>query len=109
MTGSGPLGAGRGPRVRSALPRLDGTFEPPHLAAAACRLGMRDRRLVLRSIAPHLAELMDLVGWSRIPGLLMLVRDDGRSTAGTGCDRRGDRGAPLREWERASLPEGGRG
>ncbi|MGI5171548.1 STAS domain-containing protein [Spirillospora sp. CA-253888] len=42
------------------------------LAAAACRLELQNRRLVLRSVAPHLARLMDLVGWSQIPGLLML-------------------------------------
>ncbi|MEV5828624.1 STAS domain-containing protein [Spirillospora sp. NPDC052242] len=111
-----------GVRVRSALLRLDGVFEPPYLvvdgeidlttlasfttalssvlehgsgdvwvdverlsfidvgglralAAAASRLGLQDRRLVLRSVAPHLAKLMDIVGWSRVPGLLMLARD----------------------------------
>ncbi|MFV2179938.1 STAS domain-containing protein [Actinomadura sp. LOL_016] len=48
------------------------------LAAAACRLGLQDRRLVLRSVAPHLARLMDLVGWSQIPSLQMLARDETR-------------------------------
>ncbi|MFB4307415.1 STAS domain-containing protein [Actinomadura sp. GTD37] len=126
-----------GVRVRSALLRLDGTFEPPHLAvdgevdlstldtfaaalssvldrssgdvwvdverlgfidvgglralaAAACRLELQGRRLVLRSVAPHLARLMDLVGWSQISGLLMLARDEIRApelsqTGGTPC------------------------
>ncbi|MEU8123853.1 STAS domain-containing protein [Spirillospora sp. NPDC049024] len=137
-TWSGPGFASAGVRVRSALLRLDGTFEPPRLvvdgevdlatldaftaalssvlasgsgdvwvdvekldfidvaglralAAAACRLGLQDRRLVLRSVAPHLAKLMDLVGWSQIPGLLMLVRDGARSGGGAGRGRRGDR------------------
>ncbi|MFD0856173.1 STAS domain-containing protein [Actinomadura adrarensis] len=44
------------------------------LASAACRLELQERRLVLRSVAPHLVKLMDLVGWSRIPGLLMIGR-----------------------------------
>ncbi|WP_344260076.1 STAS domain-containing protein [Actinomadura napierensis] len=117
-----------GVRVRSALLRLDGTFEPPHLvvdgevdvstcrafaealtsvldhssgdvwvdverldfidvgglralAAAACRLEAHERRLVLRSVAPHLAKLMDLVGWSQISSLLMLARDERRPTS----------------------------
>jgi anti-anti-sigma factor len=112
---------GEGVRVRSALLRLDGVFEPPYLvvdgeidistlapfttalssmlghgpgdvwidveklgfidigglralAAAACRLQFQDRRLVLRSVAPHLIKLMDLVGWNQIPNLLMLAR-----------------------------------
>jgi anti-anti-sigma factor len=125
-TGGRPL-RGEGVRVRSALLRLDGTFEPPHLvvdgevdmstlptfsdaltsvlehssgdvwvdverlgfvdvgglralAAAACRLGSQDRRLVLRSVTPHLVKLIDLVGWSQIPSLLLLARDEIRST-----------------------------
>ncbi|XVQ09665.1 STAS domain-containing protein [Spirillospora sp. CA-255316] len=44
------------------------------LAAAACRLGLQDRRLVLRSVAPHLVKLMDLVGWSQISSLVMVRR-----------------------------------
>lgn len=51
------------------------------LAATACRLGLQDRRLVLRSVAPHLAKLMDLVGWSQISSLLMLARVERRSPA----------------------------
>ncbi|WP_433237121.1 STAS domain-containing protein [Actinomadura nitritigenes] len=117
-----------GVRMSSALLRLDGTFEPPHLvvdgeidmstlpafgdalarvvahssgdvwvdverldfidvgglralAATACELGLQDRRLVLRSVAPHLAKLMDLVGWSQISSLLMLARVERRSPA----------------------------
>ncbi|MFB4315933.1 STAS domain-containing protein [Actinomadura sp. 21ATH] len=114
---------GRGDlRERSALLRLDGTFEPPYLvvdgdvdigtlamftaalsrmlahgsgdvwvdaerlrfidvgglraiASAACRLGLQDRRLVLRAVAPHLVDLMDLVGWSQIANLVMLARE----------------------------------
>ncbi|MES9542133.1 STAS domain-containing protein [Actinomadura sp. NPDC000600] len=140
-TWSGPGFASEGVRVRSALLRLDGTFEPPRLvvdgeidlatldafttalssvlargsgdvwvdvekldfidvaglralAAAACRLGLQDRRLVLRSVAPHLAELMDLVGWSQIPGLFMLLREETRSGSGAGRGRRGDRSTP---------------
>ncbi|MFI0357971.1 STAS domain-containing protein [Actinomadura sp. 9N407] len=121
-----------GVRVRSALLRLDGVFEPPYLvvdgeidistlapftaalssmlergsgdvwidveklgfidvgglralAAAACRLQIQDRRLVLRSVAPHLVKLMDLVGWSQIPNLLMLARETGPGPV-TGVD-----------------------
>jgi anti-anti-sigma factor len=124
-----------GIRVRSALLRLDGTFEPPHLAVdgevdlstvggftdalssvlenssgdvwvdverldfidvaglrvlagAACRLGVEDRRLVLRSVAPHLARLMDLVGWSQIPSLLMLRSEETRALTGCSPGRR---------------------
>ncbi|MFI0451983.1 STAS domain-containing protein [Actinomadura sp. 6N118] len=124
-----------GVRCHTALLRLDGTFEPPHLvvdgevdlttlanftaalarmlehspgdvwvdveklsfidvgglralAAAATRLGVRDRRLVLRSVAPHLAKLMDVVGWSQISGLVMLVRGDGRPGSAYGRGRR---------------------
>jgi anti-anti-sigma factor len=51
------------------------------LASAACRLGLRNRRLVLRSVAPHLARLMDLVGWSDIPGLTMIARPRARHRA----------------------------
>ncbi|CNF68559.1 Anti-anti-sigma regulatory factor (antagonist of anti-sigma factor) [Mycobacterium tuberculosis] len=142
--------AGDGVRVRSALLRLDGTFEPPHLdvdgevdlttigdftaalssvldnssgdvwvdverlefidvgglrvlAGAAGRLGLQDRRLVLRSVAPHLARLMDLVGWSQIPGLLMLRSEDGRPRTGCGHVRSDDRQAPRAPRSRASL------
>ncbi|MFI0350024.1 STAS domain-containing protein [Actinomadura sp. 9N407] len=129
-----------GVRVRSALLRLDGVFEPPYLvvdgeidistldaftaalssmlergsgdvwidveklgfidvgglralAAAACRLQIQDRRLVLRSVAPHLVKLMDLVGWSQIPNLLMITRETGLSSSGTQARPR-DRGQP---------------
>jgi anti-anti-sigma factor len=51
------------------------------LAAAACQLGLQGRRLVLRSVSPHLARLLVLVGWSQIASLLMLVRDESRSTS----------------------------
>jgi anti-anti-sigma factor len=54
------------------------------VAAAACRLGLQDRRLVLRSVAPHLARLMNLVGWSQISSLLMLARDEVRPSRGVG-------------------------
>lgn len=138
-----------GVRVRSALLRLDGTFEPPHLvvdgevdlitvgdftaalssvlenssgdvwvdverlafidvgglralAGAACRLGLQDRRLVLRSVAPHLARLMDLVGWSKIPSLLMLRREEARPRTGCAHARRDDRG-PRPPLARAGL------
>ncbi|MEW2359185.1 STAS domain-containing protein [Spirillospora sp. NPDC029432] len=120
--GGGPSRGRHRLRVRSALLRLDGTFEPPYLvvdgdidittlaafsaalsrllahgsgdvwvdaerlrfidvgglraiAATACRLGLQDRRLVLRSVAPHLIRLMDLVGWSQISNLSMLARE----------------------------------
>lgn len=123
--GENPGFAFEGVRVRSALLRLDGVFEPPYLAvdgeidmstiaafsaalssvlerssgdvwvdlerlnfidvgglralaAAACRLGLQNRRLVLRSVADHLAELMDLAGWSQISSLFMLTRDTTR-------------------------------
>ncbi|TDC91570.1 STAS domain-containing protein [Actinomadura sp. 7K507] len=127
-----------GVRVRSALLRLDGVFEPPYLvvdgeidistlapfttalssmlehgygdvwidveklsfidvgglralAAAACRLHIQDRRLVLRSVAPHLVKLMDLVGWSQIPSLFMLARETGPSSSGSRARRPGPR------------------
>jgi hypothetical protein len=35
---------------------------------------------VLRSVTPHLVKLIDLVGWSQIPSLLLLARDEIRST-----------------------------
>jgi anti-anti-sigma factor len=54
------------------------------LAAAACRLGLQDRWLVLRSVAPRLAKLMDLVGWSQIPNLLMISRDETPPGSGHG-------------------------
>jgi len=59
------------------------------LAAAACRLGLQDRRLVLLSVAPHLIRLMDLVGWSDIPALSMIPADHGLR------NRRGRRGSPI--------------
>ncbi|MFA1547898.1 STAS domain-containing protein [Actinomadura chokoriensis] len=135
-----------GVRVRSALLRLDGTFDPPHLAVdgeidlstldtftsalssvlenssgdvwvdveglnfidvgglralagAACRLEPQDRRLVLRSVAPHLAKLMDLVGWSRISGLVIVARDETRPAGGSGPGRTypASRSRPLRQ------------
>ncbi|MFI0353254.1 STAS domain-containing protein [Actinomadura sp. 9N407] len=58
------------------------------LAGAACRLGLQERRLVLRSVAPHLIRLMDLVGWSQISNLLLLPRAEtsaaGRNGPGWG-------------------------
>ncbi|MEV5572054.1 STAS domain-containing protein [Spirillospora sp. NPDC052269] len=46
------------------------------LAAAACHLGLRNRRLVLRSVSPHLAKLMRVAGWSRISSLVLLAREE---------------------------------
>jgi hypothetical protein len=73
------------------------------LAGAAGRLGFQDRRLVLRSVAPHLARLMDLVGWSQIPGLLMLRSEDTRPRTGCGHVRSDDRQVPRAPRSRASL------
>ncbi|ROO85388.1 anti-anti-sigma factor [Actinocorallia herbida] len=117
-----PRGIGAdGVRVRTALLRMDGTFDPGSLRvdgrvehstaelfaravaavvegsagsvridlgrvdfidlaglrsliAAARRLAARDCGLILRSVAPHLMELMRLVGWEGLPGLTLVAR-----------------------------------
>ncbi|GAA3221700.1 STAS domain-containing protein [Actinocorallia longicatena] len=45
------------------------------LLAVACRLMLQDRRLELVSMAPHLVELMVLVGWAEVPGLMLITPD----------------------------------
>jgi anti-anti-sigma factor len=76
------------------------------LVAAACRLGLQNRRLVLRSVAPHLVKLMTLVGWSQAPGLLMLARGGDRPDGG---GRHGRRREPLNSHFRCATSSWERG